>query len=216
MDNEALASQLRQPHGAEAVAVGEKMSRNNAATNRRCIADMALQAGDRVLELGPGNAAFAGEIVTAAPRVRYVGLDWSDAMIAEARARYRDSAEGARIALLRGSSEALPFADARFDRVLAVHTLYFWQPPARHLQEIRRVLRPNGQLCLAFGERRFMEALPFTAYGFRLYDRGAVEALLRDCGFVLQARHEDSEIGTSNSGVIAQKQVSILLAAPYS
>lgn len=88
-------------------------------------------------------------------RVRYVGLDWSEAMVARARARYRDVAGDGRIALLSGSCAALPFANARFDRVLAVHALYFWQPPERHLQEIRRELRPCGQLCLAFGGKAF-------------------------------------------------------------
>lgn len=214
MDNEALSRQLRQPHGREAADLGEQMSRNNAATNRRCIAAMALQAGNRVLEIGPGNAAFAGEMVSAAPRVRYVGLDWSEAMVAQARARYRDSAEGARIALLRGSSEALPFADARFDRVLAVHTLYFWQPIVRHLQEIRRVLRPDGLLCLAFGDKALMEELPFTAHGFHLYERDAVESLLRDAGFALHGSHEHRETGTSNSGETVDKLVHILLAMP--
>lgn len=214
MDNEGLARQLKQPHGTEAAAVGEQMSSNNAATNRRCIEIMALRPGHQVLEIGPGNAAFAGEIVAAAPRVRYVGLDWSEAMVGQGQARYRDSVEGARIALLRGSSEALPFADASIDRVLAVHTLYFWQPLARHLNEIRRVLRPDGLLCLAFGDKAFMEELPFTAHGFHLYDRMGAESSLRDGGFTLHAYHEHRETGTSNSGETVDKRIHVLLAAP--
>ncbi|WP_043770126.1 class I SAM-dependent methyltransferase [Algiphilus aromaticivorans] len=216
MDNEALSRQLRQPHGREAVDLGEQMSRNNAATNRRCIAAMALQAGNRVLEIGPGNAAFAGEMVSAAAHVRYLGVDWSEAMVAQARARYRDSAESDRIALLRGSSETLPFPDASFERVLAVHTLYFWQPAERHLQEIRRVLRPGGLLCLAFGDSHFMAQLPFTAHGFHLYDRQAAEALLASSGLAVQACDEHRETGTSNAGALVDKRVHILLATPDS
>lgn len=45
-----------------------------------------------------------------------------------------------------GSAEALPFPDGSFDTVACTLTLCSVADPARALQEIRRVLRPGGQL----------------------------------------------------------------------
>ena len=39
---------------------------------------------------------------------------------------------------------ALPFADQQFDKVLSIHTFYFWSDPARGVAEIFRVLKPDG------------------------------------------------------------------------
>jgi SAM-dependent methyltransferase len=44
--------------------------------------------------------------------------------------------------------ERLPFSDAGFDRVLAIHVLEHLPNLPAALREIRRVLRPDGQLCV--------------------------------------------------------------------
>jgi len=44
----------------------------------------------------------------------------------------------------------MPFEDARLDRALSVHTVYFWSDPTSCLREIRRVLRPRARLVLGF------------------------------------------------------------------
>lgn len=56
-----------------------------------------------------------------------------------------------RVALLLADSRALPYPEGSFDRVYAVHTLYFWHDPQRHLQEIYRVMKPGARFVLTFG-----------------------------------------------------------------
>jgi len=48
-----------------------------------------------------------------------------------------------------GDAEALPSTDATFDLVLCNEGLQFFAQPMRALEEMRRVLRPNGRLALA-------------------------------------------------------------------
>ncbi|WP_240386149.1 hypothetical protein, partial [Campylobacter jejuni] len=59
LDAISLAAQLRQPHGDAALAVADSMNRSNGALNRAAIGLLAVSAGERILEIGPGNAAFA-------------------------------------------------------------------------------------------------------------------------------------------------------------
>jgi ubiquinone/menaquinone biosynthesis C-methylase UbiE len=55
-----------------------------------------------------------------------------------------------RIEFHLGSSDRLPFDDQSFDKVFAVHTVYFWQAPLDHLAEARRALKPGGRFVLGF------------------------------------------------------------------
>ena len=71
-----------------------------------------------------------------------VGLDIDHEPLAYG-ARHFDS-----IGFLRGRAEALPFADASFDRVVSRVSLPYSHLPSA-LAEIRRVLRPGGRLWMS-------------------------------------------------------------------
>lgn len=209
-DPQWLARQLRRPSGDDAAEVGRNMNASNGPLNLRCIAQLACTAGDRVLEIGPGNGGFVRPLLEAAPALDYTGVDWSDAMVVEARAGNADLVAAGRVRFLQGSSAALPFADAAFDRVLAVHTLYFWEPPAPHLTEIARVLRQGGRLCIAFGDAGFMRGLPFTAHGFRLYTLEHARETIAAAGLCVLDAVAHRESGLSNTGGTVDKLVHIL------
>lgn len=111
----------------------------------------------------------------------------------------------------QGSSDRLPFQAKRFDKVLAVHTLYFWEKPADHLAEICRVMKPSSRFCMAFGDRSFMKDLPFAPYGFRLYDEAEAIALLRCSGFQILEKCQYQEKGLSNTGDPVDKFIHIVV-----
>ncbi|MCP1727583.1 ubiquinone/menaquinone biosynthesis C-methylase UbiE [Natronospira proteinivora] len=212
MDNKALASQLRCPGGRNAVGVAQAMNEANQAINRRCIRALSPQAGERVLEIGQGNGAFADFITGSAPGVDYTGVDWSPTMVAEAARLNRHLLMHHRARFLHASVQQLPLADGQFDSILSVHCLYFWDPLNQALDEIRRVMAPGARLCLAFGERAFMESLAFTAHGFNLPDLQAVCDQLTRRGLQIQRVDDHWETGLSNNGQMVEKHSHILLA----
>lgn len=94
-----------------------------------------------VVEIGIGsglNFAFHGAGTTI------VGVDPSAALLA--RAAKRSHGSGGTVRLIRASGEALPLADGVFDAALLTWTLCSIPDPATALGEIRRVLRPGGEL----------------------------------------------------------------------
>jgi SAM-dependent methyltransferase len=96
-------------------------------------------AGQRVLDLacGPGLVAAA-----AAKRgVLPVGLDFSSAMIALARADHPG------IRFEEGDAEALPFADGAFDAVVSNFGIHHFAEPVNALREAYRVLGRGGRLA---------------------------------------------------------------------
>lgn len=208
---EHLAAQLRHPHGDHALAVAESMNRSNGALNQAAIALLAVAAGEQVLEIGPGNAAFAAELLRA-PGSRYLGIEMSAAMVDAAQDRLAGAGLQARASVQLGDAHALEIDDACIDAALAVNTLYFWDDPGAPLADLARVLRPGGRLCLAFGDAAFMRTLPFTAHHFHLHELATVELALRSSGLRVCGWRAHRETGLSNDGRPVQKHFHLLLA----
>ena len=91
----------------------------------------------RVLEVGGGEGELADRLVGELD-VELVGIDQSEAMVAEQRAKGID----ARV----GDVRALPFEDGEFDVAVAAWMLYHVPDLDGALAELARVLRPGGTL----------------------------------------------------------------------
>jgi demethylmenaquinone methyltransferase/2-methoxy-6-polyprenyl-1,4-benzoquinol methylase len=106
----------------------------------------------RVLDVATGTGLVAAELVR-----RYgcsvVGVDQSEAMLGRARRRAaREPALAARIELVRGEAEALPFDDGEFDAVTSGYLFRYVDDPAATIRELARVVRPGGTVAsLDFG-----------------------------------------------------------------
>ncbi|EED37912.1 methyltransferase type 11 [Stenotrophomonas sp. SKA14] len=210
LDASTLAAQLRHPHGDAAQAVAESMNRSNGALNRAAIGLLAVTSGERVLEIGPGNAAFAPLLLQASDS-RYLGIELSTAMVEAGNRRLATAGLAERAGMRHGDAHALPIADAAMDAALAVNTLYFWPDLAPVLDELARVVRRGGRLCLAFGDAAFMRSLPFTA-DFQLHELDAVELALRVAGFNVSAWRSHRETAPGNDGQAREKHFHLLLA----
>ena len=110
------------------------------------LADMAEpKTGDRVLDAACGPGTYA---LRFAPRVRAaVGLDYTPAMLAKARAQAL-AAGLANTAFARGDVTSIPFRNASFDIVTCGFSIHHLAQPASALREFARVLARGGRLAL--------------------------------------------------------------------
>lgn len=103
------------------------------------------QAAGLILEVGAGNglnfACYDPEFVE---RVEATELDSS--MLSYARARAQTAPVP--VTLTQANVEQLPFADAHFDCIVCTLVFCSVNNPLRGLQEMRRVLKPGGQLLM--------------------------------------------------------------------
>lgn len=115
----------------------------------------ALPAGAHVLELGCGEGGmWAANRERIPPDLRLTLTDFSPGMLAAARTRLQPMLPTVRFAI--ADSQAIPFDDDSFDVVIANHMLYHVPDIPRALDEIRRVLRPDGRLHAATNGLRHM------------------------------------------------------------
>ena len=113
---------------------------------RRAVLEaLGLRAGDRVLEVGVGT----GLSLPLYPRgVRVTGIDVSREMLDKARGRVARRGLGNVEALLEMDAEAMTLPDASFDKVVAMYVVSVVENPARLLQELHRVCKPDGEIFL--------------------------------------------------------------------
>ena len=106
---------------------------------------LKLNPGDRVLEVGVGT----GLSLPMYPHdVRVTGIDVSRDMLAKARARATAKELDNVEALLEMDAEAMAFPDASFDKVVAMYVVSVVEDPARLLEELHRVCKPDGEIFL--------------------------------------------------------------------
>ncbi len=157
---------------------------------RREILERAeIASRDRVLDVGCGTGTQALLVKRARPDAEVVGID-GDAR-ALARAQRKIAGAGLTIRLDEGLATALPYPDARFERVLSSLVLHHLvdDDKRRALAEIRRVLTPGGAFLLVdFGPPRtwFERAaahLLMHAEHARANLEGRLPALLHEAGF---------------------------------
>jgi demethylmenaquinone methyltransferase/2-methoxy-6-polyprenyl-1,4-benzoquinol methylase len=117
---------------------------------RRALVDaVAPRAGERVLDVATGTGMVAAELRARAD-CAVVGLDQSPEMLSRARARF--AGEGARVELVEGHAEELPFADESFDALTFTYLLRYVDDPPATMIELARVVRPGGRVAsLEFG-----------------------------------------------------------------
>jgi ubiquinone/menaquinone biosynthesis C-methylase UbiE len=145
-----------------------------------------------VLEVGAGTGL---NLSRYAARVRVVALEPEPTMARKAAARAREARSPA--VVLRGVAEALPFPDGTFEAVVACYVLCSVEYPTRAISELRRVLRPGGQIRVYEHVRsvhprwaRVQDAVTpvWRRFGCNCHPNRDTAALLRAGGFHVDVR----------------------------
>jgi ubiquinone/menaquinone biosynthesis C-methylase UbiE len=156
------------------------------AFNDEVLRRLAIRPGERVLEIGFGHGRTLERAARMNTDASFAGIDHAEDMVKTLARRCAPLAKSGRLELRAGDSAALPWPDACFDSVFAVHTLYFWPRPQQDLAEIARVLKPGGRLLLAFRKRTHEAEAAFPAEIYRFRSQEEVTALLKGAGITVE------------------------------
>ncbi len=115
----------------------------SAPARRLAVAAVNAQPGTRVLEVGVGTG-LALPLYRTEKQV--VGIDLSTDMLALARRRVAEQGLANVESLLEMDAEAMTFPSASFDIAVAMFTATVVPDARKLLAEMRRVVKPGGQL----------------------------------------------------------------------
>lgn len=180
-----IADQLKGPHGPKGIDMATMMHETNIGMTLSAIESLAIADHDTILELGHGNAGHLKYILGEHPTSHYHGLETSTLMHEEAQTINQTYVTAGQATFHLYDGTNIPFDESSLDKIFTVNTLYFWANPLALLSSLHRVLKPGGRLSITFAQKSFMETLPFTRFGFELYDTEKAKALIAQTPFAI-------------------------------
>jgi ubiquinone/menaquinone biosynthesis C-methylase UbiE len=196
------------------IALHRRFSTNKRGWNPWAFDQLDLSAHGEILDVGCGPCDLWVDNVDRIPDGWHIVLsDLSSGMLGQARDNLRDC--GRVFTYWCADAQAIPFADERFDIVIANHMLYHVPDRARAISEMHRVLKPGGRLYTATNGHAHLRELREwiarfdpqaqeldAAMEFGL-DRGGKEQLARHFAEVEIRRYPDGLVVTEVAPFVA-------------
>ena len=136
----------------------------DAMWRKRAVRILCPRAGETILDLCCGTGDMALEIARRQKNCRIVAADFAISMLQLAQKKARPKND--RTQFVAADALSLPFADAFFDAATVAFGARNFEDTARGLEELHRVLRPDGRLVVL----EFMRPTnPLLVYGFGLF-----------------------------------------------
>ncbi|NNE33878.1 MAG: class I SAM-dependent methyltransferase [Rhodothermales bacterium] len=164
------------------------MNSGHSGLTRWGLSQVQIPEHATVLDIGCGGGRTLEHLASLASLGKVVGIDYSEESVAVARKRNHKLIASGRVEVLHGAVSSMPFPDESFDSITAVETYYFWPDIAADLAEVRRVMKPNGQLVIIAGmylgskfDKRNKKLI--RAGGMRCFSEQEFEHTLQAAGF---------------------------------
>ncbi len=207
-----IEKQLSCPYGENGIKIAEMMHTTNIGMTSSSIKSLKLNINDTILELGHGNCGHLNLILKAAKLVTYYGLEISETMQNQAKEINKKYLQNKQAFFSIYDGLKIPYPSNNFDKLMTVNTLYFWKHPIEFLNEIHRVLKPNGTFVLTFADKHFMKKLPFIKEKFTLYDDVDIKKLILKSNLTLTKCVKKTEQIKSKTGEFITRDFYIVKA----
>ena len=158
--------------------------------SREVVRSLALQAGERVVDLGAGMGAAT--MVAAHGGATVVAVDPTSYMRRILDVRRRWQRGGGAITVVEGAAESIPLPDASVDALWTVNTIHHWTERTAACRELARVMRPGGRVLLVDEDfddpahplhKRTQAARERHGFAFEEVNPAALADSLRAAGF---------------------------------
>jgi len=141
-----IARQVKKPTRFVGRLFAWLMNGSHSALTDWALTHLRVDRYAKVLDVGCGGGRTIEKLAAMATSV--YGIDYAAGSVAASCAHNKRLIEEGRVHVERASVSRLPFTDDFFDLVTAVETQYYWPDLLNDMREIRRVLRPGGDLMV--------------------------------------------------------------------
>lgn len=162
---------------------------------------LALQPGERVLEVGCGSGVFLPVLAEGVRESgKVIGLNQAPTFVEQARQR---TYETQWIQVDQGDACALPYPDQAFDAAHCERVLMHLEDPSAALCEMRRVVRPGGRVVVAEPD--------WASIIIDCVDHDALEALMRQAMTIRRNPRIGRELNRRLAGVgLTERQIEVV------
>jgi ubiquinone/menaquinone biosynthesis C-methylase UbiE len=143
-----LLDQYKRPTGRRGRVVAALMNKGHEALTLWGLTHVNIEPDYVILDVGCGGGKAVSRLAKRAVRGKVFGIDYSADMVKYSQKVNKTLIAENRVEIREGSVEKTGFPDNFFDLVTAIETYYFWPRLPDALQEIKRVLKPEGKLLV--------------------------------------------------------------------
>ncbi len=180
------------------------------------LSHLSIKEDETALEIGFGTGHCLKSIAkSVGQRGRAYGIDISTGMFEATKRRLEKAGLMDRVELYRGDAAALPYDDNIFDAVFMSFTLELFDTPEipKVLNEIKRVLKPNGRLGVASMSRDNGQTAMLRLYEWvhRRWPKYVdcrpiyLKVSLRNAGYKIRKKEKVKLLGLPSEIVVAIK-----------
>ncbi len=179
-----IARQFHKPTGLGGHIVSARMNRQNQPLYEATERLLTLSASERVLDIGCGNG-YVMNMLAARHSCVFTGIDISKSILKAAARRNRLFLKKGVMRFSQQNVGAMSFADASFDKVYTINTMYFWDNLDATIAEIRRVMRPNGLFVNTVYSNETLNRLSHTQFGYKQFTIEQINNAGEKAGFAV-------------------------------
>lgn len=150
-----IAVQFQHPRGMLGRMAGWVMAHrpSNRDRNRWTVNLLNIQPQDNILEFGCGPGLGLQACLSRAADGYVIGLDHSQTMLDQARARNRSAVLDGRLHLRLGSLDELSCLPEQFDKIFSVNVIQFFDDKLTVFNTLHAHLKPNGIVATTYMPR---------------------------------------------------------------
>lgn len=143
MTRSAIEEKVQSQYNQMAAAYDQRWHSYITATLATLPNYLSLTGNESILDIACGTGELERLLLAKHPKLLLVGLDLSANMLAVARQKGLEQ-----VAFTQGRTTELPFPSDSFDVVVTANSFHYFDLPRLALQEMRRVLKPDGKVII--------------------------------------------------------------------
>lgn len=142
---------------------------------------LKLTENDSYIEIGCGGGKLLSVVLNTVQKV--AAIDHSSDMIETTRENVREFTQKD-IDLVVGDAAKLPWDNDRFTTAASANMFFFIPKPQEVLNEVYRVLKPNGRFCIVTMKKGLLSKLTFGwLYSLNTYRNNEMKKMFEEAGF---------------------------------
>jgi ubiquinone/menaquinone biosynthesis C-methylase UbiE len=202
----AIAQQSGNPQGILGRIIAFIMSFETKSMNQIGLDLLDLRPNDKALEVGFGHGKTISKGSMLFESGMFSGIDISKTMLSVAEKKNKRLIDEGKVELKLAGVENIPYEDNYFDKVITVHTIYFWKDPSNSIKELHRVMKPGARLVIGFRfDPNAMQSFPAEVYTF--FSDVEVSSMLKEVGFSINQCKKDINGKRSLYWLVGNKNV---------
>lgn len=119
--------------------------------------------GENILDIGCGQGEFLYLLNKKVKNKKFTGIDISSVAIKNAKHKFK------KITFFKSSSSKTPFANNSFDTILLIEVIEHLIDIDSTLQEIKRILKPNGYLMITTTDFNLLKKILISTFVWDKY-----------------------------------------------